>query len=88
MLRSLVVLAFTVDRNGRVIKSEVYRTNGDDDAEATALASLRRSSPLPVPPAKLLDGRGQLELLEGWLFNDNGKFQLRSSHEPQATTID
>jgi protein TonB len=88
MLRSLVVVAFTVDRNGRVIKSEVYRTNGDDDAEATALASLRRASPLPAPPAKLLDGRGQLELLEGWLFNDNGQFQLRSSHTPQATTID
>src|ERR1700712_1017300 len=37
MLRSLVVVAFTVDRNGRVIRSSVYRTNGDDEAEATAL---------------------------------------------------
>ncbi|HMC45924.1 MAG TPA: energy transducer TonB, partial [Caballeronia sp.] len=25
---------------------------------------------------------------EDWLFNDNGKFQLRSVHSPQATTID
>jgi protein TonB len=88
MLRSLVVVAFTVDRGGRVIHSSVYRTNGDDEAEATALASLRRASPLPTPPARLLDGNGQLELFEDWLFNDNGRFQLRSAHSPQATTID
>jgi periplasmic protein TonB len=88
MLRSLVVVTFIVDRNGRVIQSEVYRTNGDDEAEATALSSLRRASPLPTPPARLLDGNGHLELFEDWLFNDNGKFQLRSAHSPQATTID
>jgi protein TonB len=88
MLRSLVVVAFTVDRNGRVVNSAVYRTNGDDEAEATALASLRRASPLPAPPPKLLNGNGQLELFEGWLFNDNGQFQLRTSHSPQATSID
>ncbi|AME25267.1 MULTISPECIES: energy transducer TonB family protein [Burkholderiaceae] len=88
MLRSLVVVAYTVDRNGRVIRSSVYRTNGDDEAEATALASLRRASPLPAPPTRLLDGNGHLDLFEGWLFNDNGQFQLRSAHSPQATTID
>jgi periplasmic protein TonB len=88
MLRSLVVVTFIVDRNGRVIHSEVYRTNGDDEAEATALSSLRRASPLPTPPTRLLDGNGHLEMFEDWLFNDNGKFQLRSAHSPQATTID
>ena len=88
MLRSFVVVSFTVDRNGRVVESSVYRTNGDDEAEATALASLRRASPLPAPPARLLNGSGQLELFEGWMFNDNGQFQLQTSHSPQATSID
>ncbi|WP_144145131.1 energy transducer TonB [Paraburkholderia sp. BCC1884] len=88
MLRSLVVVSFTVDRNGRVLQSAVYRTNGDDEAESTALATLRRASPLPLPPGKLLDGRGQLELFEDWLFNDDGKFQLRELATPQAQTID
>jgi periplasmic protein TonB len=88
MLRSVVVVAFTVDRSGRVIDSSVFRTNGDDEAEATALASLRRASPLPAPPTRLLDGRGHLDLFEDWLFNDNGQFQLRTTHSPQATTID
>jgi protein TonB len=36
----------------------------------------------------LLNGRGQLELFEDWLFNDNGKFQLREFASPQAQTID
>ena len=88
MLRSFVLVSFTVDRGGRVVESSVYRTNGDDEAEATALASLRRASPLPAPPARLLNGNGQLELFEGWMFNDNGQFQLQTSHSPQATTID
>jgi protein TonB len=88
MLRSLVVVSFTIDHEGRVLKSAVYRTNGDDDAESTALVTLRRASPLPQPPAKLLNGRGQLELFEDWLFNDNGKFQLRERASPQAQTID
>ncbi|MFM0630692.1 energy transducer TonB family protein [Paraburkholderia xenovorans] len=88
MLRSLVVVSFTVDRNGHVVESSVYRTNGDDEAESTALATLRRAAPLPQPPGKLLNGRGQLELFEDWLFNDNGKFQLREFASPQAQTID
>ncbi|MFM0157147.1 energy transducer TonB [Paraburkholderia sediminicola] len=88
MLRSLVVVSFTVNRNGEVLQSSVYRTNGDDEAESTALATLRRASPLPQPPGKLLNGRGQLELFEDWLFNDNGKFQLREFASPQAQTID
>jgi hypothetical protein len=49
---------------------------------------LRRAAPLPQPPGKLLNGRGQLELFEDWLFNDNGKFQLREFASPQAQTID
>jgi periplasmic protein TonB len=88
MLRSFVLVSFTVDKSGRVVNSSVYRTNGDDDAEATALASLRRASPLPAPPSKLLNGAGQLELFEGWMFNDNGQFQLQTSHSPQATSIE
>jgi periplasmic protein TonB len=88
MLRSFVLVAFTVDRNGHLVQSSVYRTNGDDEAEATALASLRRAAPLPAPPSRLLNSKGQVELFEGWMFNDNGQFQLQTSHSPQATTID
>ena len=88
MLRSLVVVSFVVDSRGQIVASSVYRTNGDDEAESTALATLRRAAPLPQPPAKLLDRAGHLELFEDWLFNDNGKFQLRTFAQPQAQTLD
>jgi protein TonB len=88
MLRSLVVVSFTVNSDGTLVSSAVYRTNGDDEAEATALASLRRASPLPPPPARLLNRVGQLEMMEDWLFNDNGKFQMSPIAKPQAQTID
>jgi protein TonB len=88
MLRSLVVVTFVVDSRGQIVASSVYRTNGDDEAESTALTTLRRSAPLPQPPAKLLDRAGHLELFEDWLFNDNGKFQLRTFASPQAQTLD
>ncbi|MGY4726124.1 TonB family protein [Burkholderia pyrrocinia] len=88
MLRSLVVVAFTVDRNGRLVNASVYRSNGDSEAEALALASLRRSAPLPTPPSRLLDGNGQIEMMEGWLFNDDGHFQLQSTASAQAQSLD
>lgn len=88
MLRSLVVVAFTVDGSGRLVNASVYRSNGDSEAEALALASLRRSAPLPPPPSRLLDGNGRLELMEGWLFNDDGHFQLQRTASAQAQSID
>jgi periplasmic protein TonB len=88
MLRSLVVVSFTVDRAGHVLQASVYRSNGDDEAEGIALATLRAAAPLPPPPDRLLDGRGELEMMECWLFNDNGQFQLRTTAVPQAQTLD
>jgi protein TonB len=88
MLRSVVVVAFEVDRTGRVRHASVYRTNGDDDVERTALATLRRASPLPAPPAALLTHAGEADLMEGWLFNDDGRFQLRSIAETQRQDDD
>jgi protein TonB len=84
MLRSVVVVAFVVDRDGRLLKSSVYRTNGDDKAESTALASLRRAAPLPAPPATMLNQRGEVEVLESWLFNNDGRFQLSTLASPQV----
>lgn len=83
MLRSLVVVSFTLDRAGRLVRASVYRTNGDDDAERNALASLRKAHPLPPPPAELLNRQGELEVMEDWLFNTDGRFQLRSVAAPQ-----
>lgn len=84
MLRSVVVLRFIIDANGKILYSAIQRSNLDTETEDTALASLRNAQPLPKPPAKLLT-KGRLELSETWLFNDDGRFQIRSIALNQKT---
>ena len=82
LLRSVIVLKFVVDTNGKLVRSEIARSNRDRASEATALASLRAAAPFPKPGAHLLRN-GQIELSETWLFNNDGRFQLRSIALPQ-----
>lgn len=82
LLRSVVVVKYVVDGDGRLVRSEIMRSNRDRKTEATALATLRNSAPFPVPAPSLLQ-RGRLELAETWLFNDDGRFQLRSTARQQ-----
>jgi protein TonB len=82
LLRSVVVARFVVDAHGKLMRSEIMRSNRDATTEATTLATLRNSAPFPRPAAHLLQ-RGRLELTETWLFNSDGRFQLRSIAERQ-----
>ncbi len=82
LLRSIVVLKFSIDENGRLLRSEIQRSNKDRHAESAALDSLKRTAPFPKPAAHLLR-HGKLELSESWLFNNDGRFQLRSVALPQ-----
>ncbi|MBN4664749.1 energy transducer TonB [Pandoraea nosoerga] len=83
MLRSVVSLEYWVDRNGNVTSVALYRSNGDHEAERIAVASLRRASPLPAPSRALVDSSGRVRAVETWLFNNDGRFQLRSVAAPQ-----
>jgi protein TonB len=82
LLRSVVVLRYAVDGHGHLLRSEIMRSNRDSETESTALASLRNSAPFPKPASHLLR-RGQLEISETWLFNNDGRFQLRTIAQPQ-----
>jgi protein TonB len=84
LLRSIVVLSVVVDENGRLVSSRVFRDNGDEEARAMALASLRKAAPLPKPTRAVLSG-GKVEYLESWLFRRDGKFQVRTLAEVQAS---
>jgi protein TonB len=77
LLRSVVVVKYTVDAAGNLVRSEIARSNRDRVTEATALASLRKSAPFPKPAPHLLRN-GRVEVHESWLFNNDGRFQLRS----------
>jgi protein TonB len=82
LLRSVVVMKYTVDGSGQLVRSEILRSNHDDETETIAMRSLRSATPLPRPDAHLLRN-GQLEVIETWLFNDDGRFQLRTIALPQ-----
>ena len=84
LLRSIVVVSVVVDENGKLVSSKVFRDNGDVEARAAALASLQRAGPLPRPTRAVLR-RGQVEYLESWLFRRDGKFQVRTLAELQAS---
>lgn len=82
LLRSVVVVRYAIDARGNLVHSEIQRSNRDKVTEATALATLRNSAPFPKPASGLLR-RGRVEISETWLFNNDGRFQLRTIAEPQ-----
>jgi protein TonB len=84
LLRSIVVVNVVIDENGQLVSARVYRDNGDVEMRNAALSSLKRATPLPRPTRAVLRGR-QVEYLESWLFRRDGKFQVRSLAELQAS---
>jgi protein TonB len=83
-LRSVIVLKFSLDASGKLLQSDIIRSNHDSVTEAAALTSLRSSAPFPRPALHLLK-QGRLELSETWLFNADGRFQIRSIAQPQMS---
>jgi protein TonB len=83
MLPAIVVLEITVDENGGLREVAVQRSR-DPDASQVALASVRRSTPLPRPQ-QLAASTGKLTFSETFLFADSSHYQLRSLAGPQAS---
>lgn len=86
MLPAVVVVNITVDRAGRLQDVQVERSR-DQGASEVALASLRRSGPLPRP-----DGLGppHVDLMtfsETFLFGERYRFQLRTLAGPQLSGL-
>jgi periplasmic protein TonB len=46
-------VAFTIDRDGRVLASRVVQSSGSSALDAETLAMLSRAQPMPHPPAQL-----------------------------------
>lgn len=84
LLRSVVVVKYVVDARGNLVRSEILRSNRDRTTESIALASVKSTAPFPKPLPHLLR-QGRLEISETWLFNSDGRFQLRTIAEPQMS---
>jgi protein TonB len=83
ILKSIVVLDITVDREGKLVRTVVRRSNGYKELEQTALESVRKAAPLPAPSLAVHRGGATVSYLETWLFRADGRFQIRSLAEPQ-----
>ena len=82
LLRAVIVVEVTVDREGKVTRSKILRSPGIASLNDVALTSLKAASPLPAPPSKLV-AKGPLVFSETWLFRKDGRFQLRTLALPQ-----
>jgi protein TonB len=78
------VLRFSVSSQGNLLSRVIVRSNKDRETEAIALSSLVKAQPFPVPPARFLK-QGKIDIVETWLFNSDGRFQLRTVALPQAS---
>ena len=82
LLRAVIVLKYVINADGKLLRSEIVRSNHDKAAENIALSSISNAAPFPKPAAHLLSN-GKIEITETWLFNNDAKFQLRTIALPQ-----
>jgi len=78
IFKSIVVLDITVDRDGRLTRVSVHRSNGYKALENAALDSVRRAAPYAPPPWLARRPDGSVNFLETFLFRDDGRYQIRS----------
>jgi len=50
-----IVIAFVIDRTGRVLSASIAQSSGDTSFDNAALAMMRRADPVPSPPALVAD---------------------------------
>ena len=63
------LVRFTIDRTGRVLLTSIVRSSGAPAFDDAALAMMRRSDPVPAPPAVVAD--------EGLTFTVPVEFRVR-----------
>ena len=78
VLKSIVVLDITIDRDGRLARVAVRRSNGHKALEERAMDSVRRASPFDAPGVAVRGRDGSVNFLETFLFRDDGRFRILS----------
>ena len=54
-VQGVVSLAFTIDRQGKVVSSKIVKSSGSAVLDAEALDLIKRATPLPPPPTDVAD---------------------------------
>ena len=78
VFKSIVVLDITIDREGRLTKVAVHRSNGFKALESRAIESVRQAAPFSAPAFTVRRSDGSVNFLETFLFRDDGRFRILS----------
>lgn len=78
VLKSIVVLDITIDREGGLARVAVRRSNGYKALEERAMDSVRRAAPFGAPAFTVRGRDGSVSFLETFLFRDDGRFRILS----------
>jgi protein TonB len=78
VLKSIVVLDITIDRDGRLARVAVRRSNGYKALEERAMDSVRRAAPFGAPAFTVRGRDGSVSFLETFLFRDDDRFRILS----------
>jgi periplasmic protein TonB len=54
-VQGVASVAFTIDRQGKVVSSKIVKSSGSAVLDAEALDLIKRAVPLPPPPAEIAD---------------------------------
>jgi TonB family protein len=87
ILKSVVVLNISIDRDGKPVHVAVMRSNGHKDVEQAAIRSVHRAAPLPAPSPEVLGNRETVSYVETWLFRADNHYQVRSVAENQRLVV-
>jgi TonB family protein len=88
MLKSVVVLNISIDRNGKPVHVGVMRPGAGGAAmDRAAVQSVYRAAPLPAPSDALLGSGETVSYVETWLFRPDGHYQVRSVAENQRLDV-
>jgi TonB family protein len=63
-----VLVAFTIDRNGRLLESHIQKSSGSPTLDQAALDTVRREQPFPAPPPSVSPRKEKISFVVPIIF--------------------
>ena len=89
-LRAVIVVYVEVNSGGELVRLELYRApvHSPELVDEVERAWRRLGPQLPRPLPALMNGDERLAFTQTWLFDDDGRFRLRTLSLPQEELVE
>jgi len=89
-LRAVIVVYVEVNAGGELVRLELYRApvHSPELVDEVERAWRRLGPQLPRPLPALMNGDERLAFTQTWLFDDDGRFRLRTLSLPQEELVE